>query len=473
MEEEREEKGVSVSDIFRVIFSQKWLALTLAFVITVLGTLAIYYGYGKRKGVYQIEFTLDLPNDNSYSSRYQYADGSYFYYNDYISSSVLNSVKNSDSAFADIDINNIVKCGDAKMEIKFDMVGLDKENTGSTIETYLSKQFKISVSSKYFENKEVAINFLTSLANYPISRFDDIKVNYNRYLAADDFKNALTFGTQISYISSQIQYLDELYGSLSNVIVDENGNMVANYRQNLNAWSDRLNLSALTTEAEAKNYLKDWETRIEIYLNSIELEKKDLEDARRNLSEVQESLKGSVQVTDAASIISSLTEKVTSIERSISDREKYIKAYYNNYNPETGDLGPVNAQHVEATKNYAAKINAIYEELTSQNGYIAQYTALNKTVRSQAASVTYLNTNIVVLSGEKSIMMSFLVSVVAGVVIACVTAYIVGWYKGKKKASAENGYAANPEMQLAAAAADETGEQLEISEVPEDKEDKQ
>ena len=50
-----EEKGISLADMFRMIFSQKWLALIIAAVITVVGVLGFTYVYNPRASVYTVD----------------------------------------------------------------------------------------------------------------------------------------------------------------------------------------------------------------------------------------------------------------------------------------------------------------------------------------------------------------------------------------------------------------------------------
>ena len=59
MEEEIEngEGGITLGYIFRTIFSQKWLALIIAAVITVAGALGLYF-MGKSGTVYSVSFVL-------------------------------------------------------------------------------------------------------------------------------------------------------------------------------------------------------------------------------------------------------------------------------------------------------------------------------------------------------------------------------------------------------------------------------
>ena len=69
MEEEVEEekRGITVGEVFRVAFTQKWLILIIAVIITIAGTLGIYFGYNKTKTQYAATFTVNFTDSELYS----------------------------------------------------------------------------------------------------------------------------------------------------------------------------------------------------------------------------------------------------------------------------------------------------------------------------------------------------------------------------------------------------------------------
>ena len=74
MENEKEEGGVTLGYVFRTIFSQKWLALLIAAVITVAGTLGLYF-LGKTNEVYNVSFVTNLPGSQSSASYFEFPGG--------------------------------------------------------------------------------------------------------------------------------------------------------------------------------------------------------------------------------------------------------------------------------------------------------------------------------------------------------------------------------------------------------------
>lgn len=455
--DEREEKGVSLSEIFRVIFSQKWVALFLVFAVTILGTLAIYYGYGKRKSVYRATFTLDLPGDNSLTSRYVYPDGYTFDCFEYGSYEKLSEVKNSDNSFKDVNIESMVEKGDITVSLEYDTVG-------SETNALTTRTITISINAKYFENATLARAFISKLASYPVDRFESVKTNFES-LNKEMFASLSTYSKQIEYIRNQIKNIDDLYVSLANDtgnnVADNDGNTIANHRSQLSAWLDIQKLDALAIEAQANYYVKDWETEIMNLRNSLEVKQKDLKYAIEERDKLLEYLTANPDY--AAPQIAVLQSQVTDLTKEIEELEKYINRYFD------GDT--VKEEQKNKTEAYAAKITAIYDELIGDGGPINVYSTVSKQIYTKFAAVTHTAPNVAVLTGGMGITTSFIISFILGVVIACIVAYIVGWYKNRQKQlSTQTVYAIDGEMQLAAAAADESGEQLEIEEIPAEEE---
>ena len=106
MENEKEEGGVTLGYVFRTIFSQKWLALLIAAVITVAGTLGLYF-LGKTNEVYNVSFVTNLPGSQSSASYFEFPDGQTQHFTEAVSYENLEKVKESNAAFGDIDIKKM------------------------------------------------------------------------------------------------------------------------------------------------------------------------------------------------------------------------------------------------------------------------------------------------------------------------------------------------------------------------------
>lgn len=420
-EKEYEGGGVTVGYVFRVIMSRKWLALIVALAITLAGTLGLYFGYGASKREYTLSFALNLPGMDSESTRCSYPDGTYFYFDDYTSLDVLRAVKNGNEDFGYINVEQLVKK---------DAIGItDKESTEER------RVFTLSVKKGYLRNENSAKEFLSALAEYPVNLYNEIDVNYNIYLDEYSFSAATTYEEQLEYLVKQINYLDKFYDAFSTQ-TDDNGIFVENYKHKFDAWCTRKGFDFVTTEvpgelksevkveikaesleveANANYYLKDYETIIASYRNKIVVLERNLSDAEKVLEETKNNL-GNYQLADGASVLAQLQDRVTSIQSEINNLNGYIEAYYPN--------GVLDEEHVAAGEAFGQKISGIFSELVSESGFIAECASLSKTVYAKLASVTYQSE--LVVRGGMGIVMSFVVSLIAGLIVAAITAYSVG-----------------------------------------------
>lgn len=437
-ENEREEGGISVGDIFRIIFSQKWLALAIAVVVTVVGVLWLYI-INKSNKEYTVEFSVELPEANNTDSYYSYPDGSKFYYVDYVSLDVLNKIKASNETFSEIDVDKMLKGGNISFKENIEVLESHMVDDKEVVK--LRRTFDITINATAFKNSDIARSFMTELVRYPTRLYSDIKIDYNIYLNKEDFEKALTYDTQINYIQSQINYLNQRYNSLANV-TDEAGELVESKLQKFNAWVERLDLDSLRTEAKAQYYLKDWKVSIAKYENELELLKKDLKDYEDILKSVKDSVDGNSLASDAASTIAQWQEKVTECERTINTYNEYIEAYYD-------ANGKENNAHIAATKEYEAKLQQVYNELTGPGGFIETFTNLSKEVQEKEATVSYITPNYISFTDDRiGLLNSILISLAIGIVVAMIISFIVGLIVNKKKAKAAKAAANQEPVQL-------------------------
>jgi hypothetical protein len=441
--EVEEEEGISLGTIFRTIFTQKWLALIIAAVITIVGTFGLYFGYSRPKKAYAISFALNLPEtDISINAlRCEYPDGTSFYFDDYKSSGVLAAVKASNDDYASIDVDKIVKNG----AIEYSQETTD---AGRTI-------FTISIKRDYFQSESVARSFMYKLANYPIDLYSTINVKYNVYLNEDTFNAANTYLDQLNYIALQVQYLNNYYESYSD-LADSDGRLVASYKAEFQAWcasnmitisGNTVSVSALENEVRANKYLRNYKTVLENFLNRMVVLNDELQDAQKNLEYVAANVKDT-QPSDGASKLAELKARVTELEREKTQMQEYLSAYYTDYdaNSEITSLDGLteNTAHIKAAASFGDKITNLYNEMISDDGYIAQCATITRVVYNRLATTSYLSD--VHTEGGLSIIIVFAVSLIVGLIIACIVAYIVGAAK-LKKAEAKNSATSSNEEQ--------------------------
>ena len=148
-----EEEGISLGQIFKVMFLRWKLLLIITASIFVIGMLGTQLIYNKLKTRYSstIEYVNVLGATDG-----TYIDNSIFNYRDIIKLSNLQTVKESSDDFKSIDVEKINKDEAITLTKKFD----------ETTKTYL---YTISVKAKYFSDKNQAKEFINSVFNIAVN----------------------------------------------------------------------------------------------------------------------------------------------------------------------------------------------------------------------------------------------------------------------------------------------------------------
>ncbi|MDE6613636.1 MAG: hypothetical protein K2K28_03685 [Clostridia bacterium] len=451
MEEEREESGISVSEIFRVIFSQKWLVLIITAVIAVAGTLGIYFGMNNSRREYVASFVLNLPGDDGTKSDYVYPDGNTFFYSDIVSRQKLREVKASDpEKFKDVDVDKMAEGGNIS-------ISRNRTQVSANADTY-ETTYTISVKASYFNDKSVATEFIIALANIPGSYLTEMDIDYDRYIVSA--RNANNYENVVSYLKQQLEdYLVKQYSQLieeykPDFVINE-GKTLQNYMQNVTEYLETNVLDNLITEAREKGFLKD-ASLVDEYRVEIIQAKKDYEDAKFVLESMQA---GNNENLQNAEVIAKQAEKVNTLKRRVEALENYIAK---------ADLITSDAYKAEIAV-YEAKIAKAYEEVER---FTADFKVAAATVYGTSSMVSFATSNIVSVNGETGLIISFAISLVAGLIIAMIVGYIVGRVKLNKKSAkaaartaGENVfYPAEAEVISQAAAASDDGDAPDKSE---------
>lgn len=417
MEEYVEEKGVSLSDIFRTIFSQKWLALILAVAITVVGTLAMYF-YGKTKTVYSATFVLQFPGSEESPTSYTYPDGTHFHFSDIISEDNLTAAKSSDSAFSSVDVKEMRKNGD--ITIKRELI---ETATGSN--NYIAN-YTLSVKANYFNSGDSARDFIVELIANPRKYLAGMNIDYGSKLTAAS--NALTYDDQLNFLQAQVDELRAGYnnfvGAYGGSFVVGNGKTLNECLSNIDLFLKNNNISNLKAEVLLNHYIKS-EEALNKYKNDRELKMRELKIKQFTL----DSIKGLVGITPdtdpgtSSGVLMGISEyialsnEVGQLKQDLEDLDNFINS------------GVTSGESFDA---FASKINTLeagIKQLTDE------YKTVADIVYSKATTVSYENANIVEAEGGFGLVMSALICLVIGIVVAFIVAYIVGYNKSKKAAT--------------------------------------
>ncbi len=406
-DKEIEEGGISLGDIFRTIFSQKWLALIIAVAVAVIGVVGLYF-MNKPKQEYVVSFVMKLPGSTDSPDSYTYPDGTRFHFTDLMSAKNLQKVKAENQDYADIDVDKMVKNGD--ISIKRETLEIIADSKIYEI------NYTLRIKASYFQSADIARNFMVALTALPAEYLKEMEIDYDTYLTAS--AKAITYDTQLSYLQNQVNYISSLYntfiGDYNGSFVVKDGKTLSSYKADIDVFISNNRAAQLKNEALEKGYLKSDEALSEYQSSKFEKER-ELEVAQGVYDELVKVLKevtSSTAIFDNPQIIEQ-QRTIKNLEQQIADLDRFI-----------------NGQKPDAA--FDAAVKSLENDIRKFTEDVVEVASI---VYSTASKVSFANSTIITTEGGMSIMMSAAVSVVAAIVIAAIVAYIVGWSKQKKSAA--------------------------------------
>ena len=426
-EEEIESGGITIGQIFRTIFSQKWLALIIAAVITIIGTLGLYF-IGKYTEVYSVSFVLQLPNTGDASSTsYTYPDGESFYFTDLISAENLKKVASRDG-FKNIDVDKMVREGDISILRSVDRLDDDAKDGVYDL------NYTIKVKAKYFKDDDMARDFIEALALFPKEHISSMDIDYDQSLTTS--KSAITYSEQLTLLKEQAVYIQSNYSALINAhgreFVVKGGKTLAQYKDEIDAYISQDLFSALGKRAEEKGYVKSNDDAKLKYESELYTKKLALERAKRALEELKNLQAGTGSIVHDEII--ALSKEIASLEQEMEILQRYIDSFNT-----AGNIAPA---------DFEAEVKKVESAVTAFTNGIKPVAS---DVYGRVTKINYLSTNVVEVEGGIGLIMSLVIALVAGVVVASIVAYIVGWNKLKKTSPQSAGVPVYGEAELQAA----------------------
>lgn len=404
MEEEKE--GISIAEIFKIIFSQKWLALIVAVLITVGGVLALYFGYNKYSTYYVTTFSVSFPG--SEESIPVYPDNTPFNYRDIISRNNLSQIK-SDERFENIDVYGMYAASDLSISRN------DMELTTDKLET----TYTLTVRAKYFDNQSQAEAFLDQLAQTPLRYIDNLAVNQDLYLR--EYDNSDFYEDKVHLLKSQVDFLNENLADLSKITGGTIKNNCLTLINQLSLYTQKLDIAI--GEMRKNYYVHNVQAVKDNYSNMLEALESQCKSKRNELN----LLFGKLNENDPTVDIMLTSERIETLAKEIAELESRI-TIYKAYTAEGAALksNPEFSQRL-------ADLNSQLKSITDQyENNLAQYYRLSSLVAYEGA---------IKLSGGLGLFAIILISLIAGVVLAMIAAFSVGYVKlnkSKKNSEQEN-----------------------------------
>ena len=245
------EKGISVAEIFKVIFRRVWwvVGVTLAFLLVFV--LVIQFWYNRENRVYTATYAIDFPGvENNV-----YPDGSRFKYNTVVSEDTLKAIVDSNEELSGIDVGAMTANGDINLSVA--PIQEDESMSGTEQNNYV-----LTVNAKYFADNEQAVAFLRAVAGYPVEHAKQIAAAIDVAAYLGTFDSADSFETMINALASQRDYISSKYDEMIGILSGEymfNGRTLAGYRAEIEQIFDSSDQQKLYDILATEYYVLDAE----------------------------------------------------------------------------------------------------------------------------------------------------------------------------------------------------------------------
>lgn len=432
---EEEKEGISIGDIFKRIWHAKiTLGVTFAAVL-VLGVVGIHYLYTKPNQVYSGSVTYQFRG----ASQGLYPNGTTFDYRNLIEPSTLQTIKNSNSEYANIDIQTMIDKNAIKVEQAVRNVYNDE---GEEVPTVLPNYITLTCSASYFDSEAQAKSFLQDVLQAPNnlanSLYDAIVYNQNLELAS----TALTYEDQYSYLINQRDLIYSNYSEListfgeSAFISADSTKTVSQELTIIRQFFTQYNLTNLQSEARLNGYVKSNQpTEIDKLKNELDrlvhqynLNQTKIDNLQTQRKEMLANA-GSVIISSPNDFITSihnLTATNTDLYDSIETIANKLGAQLSGGNGVTLKVtysDEPSSTYSEAPQTYVETLATITNQLTS---YTDQLKTTTTYLYTTYAEPIYTLPSVFELSGGLNIILNGAISFVAAVILACLVAGIKG-----------------------------------------------
>ena len=432
---EEEKEGISIGDIFKRIWHAKiTLGVTFAAVL-VLGVVGIHYLYTKPNQVYSGSVTYQFRG----ASEGLYPNGTTFDYRSLIESSTLQTVKNSNSEYANIDIQSMIDKNAIKVEQAISNVYND---AGEEVPTVLPNYITLTCSASYFDSEAQAKSFLQDVLEAPNtlanSLYDAIVYNQNLELAS----TALTYEDQYSYLINQRDLIYSNYSEListfgeSAFISADSTTTVSQELTIIRQFFTQYNLANLQSEARLKGYVKSNQpTEIDKLKNELDrlvheynLNQTKIDNLQTQWKEMLANASGVIisSPNDFITSIHNLTNTNTDLYDSIETIANKLGAQLSGGNGVTLEVtysDEPSSAGSDTPKTYVETLATITNQLTS---YTDQLKTTTTYLYTTYAEPIYTLPSVFELSGGLNIILNGAISFVAAVILACLVAGIKG-----------------------------------------------
>ena len=417
-----EEKGITLGEIFRTIFTKKWLALIIAVAITVIGSLVLILGYNPSKTEYVSTFSVNLVKQETETSpgnktiQYIYPNGQIFNFRELTARSNIESIRKSSEEFADIDVEKMYKTGGISIAQNVDSASGDVTYT-------------LRIQTKFFPSSPVASNFINCIVNTPGNAIKSW-VNSQSSQAQTSFDAKSGNEAKMQYINSLIEAIGQRFSKLNGI-----SNVAMEKVKDLTDVAATLT-GLLHTEfyEPSRDVLQSYIYAISGLNNKLEVAQNKLDDLKGAIADGSSS--GVIWNIESSEIIK-CSEEVTRLKQQIAAYEGYLTKAGATKEQNYSDL-PATIVETTAMKSFSNRLNDLLAGVKLLTDvYESEY-------YNNTSIVSYDGTQITAEGGMGTVL-SLAISLVAGLLIAAIVAFIVGNRAIKSQAAEELQSDENPE----------------------------
>lgn len=410
MEEFEQEDGISLIDIFKVMFGRKLLLLIITAIVGIIGTIGILFIYNNSKQNYTTSFSFSDVN----LVEGKYVDGAAFNYDSIVTKDNLLRVKDSDPEFESINVDKIIE--DNGISVVF--------NSDETA----SYKYTLTTKKKYYSGTNQAKKYIDALIS-SVTKTNSQKVEYLSYdTNLSLYDKSSTLDLKVLYLKKQYEFLTNQYKDLTtkygNYVVSSEKKSITVYEQEfksafyLTEYSTDLLYSNLINNVYSLNYAQNekyFELQYNNYVSLYEANEKKIEELKQTIS----TIVGSATVKNQESI--DLSEYNKALVEAINENTSYedMIKYYGNL---LGKIEPADPDYKEKatdaeSQEYLNKLNAAKNELAKYTNILKK---VNIEVLTDNNNIYYQNTNIIIVSGGIKTVIAVVLSVALGFVVGCV-----------------------------------------------------
>lgn len=409
---EDKEDGISLGDIFKILWKRKILIAIITGAVLILSLLLILFVYNPRKSVYTatVEFNFNGSEDEKYPS------GRTFIYKNIVSKESLEKVIASDEKYAVFDAEDLYK----KDKISISLVSSED----STENTYT-----IVVRDIGHKDERLVADFVEALMNQAYAEVVSDISNIDYVSSVDKYQDYQVYETAISFLQKQKAFLEDTYTALisdyspSYVV---NGKSLQQYKDEVDIYFSTVSLDLMLIEVETNHYILNTDAYLPYVKNEILRLQKTINENKMVIEALQTELSTLIQMygntitsgdpfSSFNNRIAELVEENTRLNRQLNTLEGFI-----------------NSASVNPTFENA--LNQVYHQIRE---YVLQLEHNVQDIDISHIRLLYSTNAIVEESGGLSILISCVLGLVAGLVIACACGWITEYFVNKKESAEE------------------------------------